>query len=639
MIKIAIKTDYRLPGIYSKETGGPKLNVNLGGNAVVAFVGPAIGSRGATQSATMVGVTPVPLDNKGVIADSYVVVGATSGNIYEQNRAYVATQDAEGGTTISRNITRLSLESFNVADKQFTYYTARPTFNILVDDEGEPIDGHVIRGTVSISGKEEGVDYEIDYESNFFLAKAGGSLVNDEELLVSYSWTTAEPISMLGEQTFSLKSKFIAKDGLVGDDAAYTCKIVSSKYGDNDYGDTPGAINGYEEGIDFVIDYQNGTITRTPDSRIPSFDGETQNYMFIEYGYCAIRDGEQVSITYRYKDGSYGEAKFFSTYNELAAVYGNPWDAETGELVSPISFAAYMASKNGMSYCYGAAVEAIVGTDGSISYPQTSWDAAFDALTSVTGIDIVVPVSGDAGVWASCQEHLAKMKENQDERIAIFGVDGSASPYTSDDMITLANGFSNEDIWLVSPSSFKFRNPFTGVVETVAGYYAAAAVAGYNSSVAQFTPLTRKAVSGFYSAAEYNTKIVKQNQCGNGLMYIDEVSGALRILHGRTTSTASIISQESNIVLTKYYVIKRVRAMFASGFIGSLITPDLLNDMAVSMQSVLNSMYNAGYISNYGNITVEQDKVVPTQANVTFEFRPSYALNYIEISFSIDTTV
>jgi hypothetical protein len=37
-------------------------------------------------------------------------------------------------------------------------------------------------------------------------------------------------------------------------------------------------------------------------------------------------------------------------------------------------------------------------------------------------------------------------------------------------------------------------------------------------------------------------------------------------------------------------------------------------------------------------ISVEQDDVVQTQINVSFEYRPSYSLNYIEITFSVDAT-
>lgn len=645
MIKIATSTEYRLPGVYSNEGTGPRLSVTVGGNATVAFVGEAVGSRAATQNMTLVDLEQVALVNNGVVTDSYDVRGNYTGINYVLNRDYIALQQADGETSIQRSLTTLPVAKTDVTGKKFTYYTAQPTFNILTDDDGNPISGHVIRGTVVVTGVAdiaEGVDYEINYLTNEFIVKAVDTpkIVNGTELTFAYSYTQAEPVELRGEATYSLQSKYIARNGMTDEDGERTCIIVSCKQGEDfDYGDTPGAADGYIEGIDFVIDYDNNRIQRTASSRIPSFSEETLNYFYVSYAYCAIRSGESVNVSYRYRESSYYDAKFFGSYNELAKQYGNPWDTATGALVSPISMAAYIASRNGMSYCYAVAVETTVGIDGGVGTTLSAWDDALDKLTMIDGIDIVVPVSGDQEVWNRCREHIVKMKENQDERVAILGADGTETPYTSEQMIAFANGLSDEDLWLVSPSTFRFRNPITSIIETVPGYYAAAAIAGYNSTVPQYTPLTRKVISGLYAAAEYNTKMVKQNQCGNGLMYIDEQDASLRILHGRTTSTTSIIEQETNIVLTKHYIVKRARSAFSSGFIGSVITPDTLLEINAAIVNMLNSLYSASYISGYDGVSVEQDEVNQTQVNISFQYRPTYSLNYINIEFSIDSTV
>lgn len=634
---MAISTDYRLPGVYSREIAGPRLNTTTGGNAVVAFVGPAIGYRSASQQLTLTGTGQAQLNNKGVLPDSYTVVGRNNGTTYSLNVDYDATQDAEGVTSIARLISKLSTSSTTVSNKQFTFYVAQPSFNILVDDNGNPIAGYVIKGTVTVGSYVEGTDYEIDYHTNTFMAKTGGSITNGTQLGIGYKWTTAEPIELMGEASYGLSHKYISKNAMGNADKPYTCKIVSCKDSENEYGDTPGAPDGYIEDVDYVVDYDTGKIARTASSRIPSFDEAKGNVMYIEYGYCAIKSGEGVTVSYNYTDESYNQATFFSNYNELASMFGTPWNSTTGEVQSPISLAAYIASKNGMSSCYGVAVPGVSLDGSAVTYPLTSWDTAFEALTIVDGIDIIVPVSGDNAVWALCREHINKMKENQDERVAVLGADGTSSVIGADGMIALAQSLNTDDMWLVSPSTFRFRNPMTNVVEVVPGYYAAAAVAGYNSSVAQYVPLTQKVISGLFSANEYNTKIVKRNECANGLMYIDEVSSALRILHGRTTSTASVIEQETNIILTKYYIIKTMRRAFSNGYIGSIITSSTLLNIKSSAHSILCSLRDNNFINGFSGLTVAADEINPTQVNISFSYTPVYGMNYIEISFSVDS--
>lgn len=635
---MAISTEYRMPGVYSNEVSGPRLNLTSGGNAVVAFIGPAVGYRSASQQAVLNGTDEVPLGNTGVIADSYAVTGRSSGTRYSLGEDFAAVQDADGTTSISRLIKKLSTATETVDGKKFTYYVAQPTFNILVDDNGDPIDGYVIKGTVSIPGYTEGVDYAIDYHSNIFMARSGGKLENAVELAISYKWTTAEPVELMGEASYTLDHRFVSKDAMNGSDGAYTMKLVSAKVGDNEYGDTPGASNGYIEGVDYVIDYDTGRLTRTASSRIPSFSDEQENYMYAEFGYCAIKSGETVVIDYKYSDPSYNKAKFFSSYNEMASVYGNPWNERTGEVQSEVSMAAYIASRNGMSSFYGVAVKPVVVDGSAPTYPISSWEAAFDELTIVDGIDIIVPVSGDQAIWDMCREHIAKMKENQDERVAIVGADGSSEIVPSDTMIAMAQSLNDDDIWMVGPSSFRFRNPITAVVSPVGGQYAAAAVAGVCSTQPQYVPLTQKSVTGFYSANEYETKVIKKNELANGVMYIDEVSGGLRVLHGRTTSTASIVEQEANIVLTKYYIIKTMRRAFANGYIGSIITDSTLLGIKSAANSILCNLRDNNYIAAFSGLVVSVDEMNQTQVNVSFEYQPVYSMNYIDITFSVDAT-
>lgn len=630
-----LSTEYRLPGVYSKETTGQMLGASVGGNATIALVGPALGYLTASQRMNLSGSTPVALDNAGVIinSNSPIVKNRNNGVVYEANGDYTVTTAANGITSIARNVRQLSVTKTDVSNQAFTYSVAQPSFSIKTTAVTEA-GGYIIKGTVVVTGTAthvEGTDYVVDYYTGMLTGKAGGNLENGEALTISYSWTTAEPIEMVGETSAALMHRYISENGL----GETTATIVSCAYSTYSYGDTPGADNGYEEGIDYVVDYETGKIARTSESRIPSFSESTGNLMYIAFGYCGIRSSDTLIVDYRYNDATYNSAKYFTSYNDFAAYFGNGWD-ENGNIVSPLTVAAYFATRNGMSDCYGVAVQGISVEGGAPTYPLESWSNAFDALTVVDGIDIIVPLSGDSAVWALLQNHIEEMKENEDERVAIIGAEGALSP---DTMIALAQSLNDEDMWLISPSTFRARNIVTGITEIVPAYYVAAGVAGYNSSVPQYTPLTHKNISGLYSANEYNAKLVKKNECANGLMYIDEVNGAMRILHGRTTSTESVIKQETNIVLTKYYIIKTMRRRFSNGYIGSIITEDSLTSIKSAAHSTLCNLRDANFLRGFNGITVESDSMNPTQVNISFTYQPTYSMNYIEISFSIDAGV
>lgn len=642
---------YRLPGVYTQETAGTRLAVVQTNRPIVAFVGPSIGYRSATERIILSGTDPVALANSGVIADSYTVVGASTGVTYTNNTDYVAVQQANGSTTLARKLTTLSTAKTTGASTTVTFYAAQPSFYILTDESGEPDTlNHIIRGSLTCTsggttyvediGGAANPDFVIDYHTGQFNVTAGTRIENATELTFTFDTTTAEPVELIGEAAYIVSHNYIEKNGLTVGGSNISMQIVACMTdGDSptyDYGQTPGAANGYEEGIDFIIDYQTGRIARTASSRIPNFDQDTANFMYVAYSYCAIQDDSTAIVTYNYSSDDYNTARWISSYNEARTWYGEPWNLTTAALQSPLSMAVYLAAQNGLGGCYCVPVAGVSMGGSAITYPYTSWADAFDALTVVENVDIVVPLSGDSSVWQLALAHINAMKSNEDERVALIGADGTETVIPSTSMISAAQGFNNEDMWLVSPSTFRFRNPISSAVEVIPGYYVAACIAGYENSVPQYTPLTRKAISGIYSANEYQSKSVKTNQCANGLMYVDETQGTMRILHGRTTCTNSIVEQESNIVLTKHYVIKTLRQMFENGYIGSIITPTTLLSIKASAQSALINLRDGNYISNFTGLSVEQDASNPTQVNIAFSYVPMYGMNYIEISFSVD---
>lgn len=654
---MAVATNYRLPGVYSTETTGPFVSAVAGGNAVPVFVGPAVGYYSGTQQSVFTApasgnpaAESIGIENAGVLSGSVSVRNRVYSRDYEEGVDFEVVEDAETGlSSVVRKINRLSITGTTVTGFEHVYSVAEPEFSLFTSGQN----GYIVAGTLSITDESaepnpvelvEGTDFTVYYHKGTVKAINGGALddANGHELSADFVWCSAEPVEFVGESAVNLVHKYIAANALGSDGNYYTVKMTPATYTDPDTETqhTFGEDTDYEEGVDFVIDYLTGTISKTSDSRIPEFDPELKNYMYVEFGYSGIHSGESVLVTYDYRSTDYTSPRTVASYSEAVRYYGEAWDSD-GNVQSPLSLAAYIAFQNAMPYCWTVATDESLEPGGAGSISASSWTNAFGALETVSGIDIVVPIPGNAEetYLAPARTHIANMKVNQDERVLIIGKDGTGSVVPPASMISFAKGIGDADVWVVAPSTFRLRNPVRGTVDIVAGFYAAAAVAGYNSSVAQYIPLTRKVVNGFYSANEYGTKVDKTNESAGGLMYIDEINGQLRILHGRTTSSSGALNMETNIILTKYFIIKRIRQMFEDGYIGNTINGTTLMSIKSSAQSILMNLRDSGYMYEFSDLVVAIDEFVPTQVNISFSYIPTYGLNYIDISFSLDASI
>ena len=144
-----ISSEYRLPGVYTTETTGPRLSTQAGGNAVVAFVGPSLGKRTASQRVVMKGTEWAEVLNGGVVEGSFRAVSASTGLELVEGVDFEVQVDVDGNAKVRRLLTQLNVgdaESGVVVER--TFYSAQPTFSLLEDQEtGLAEDAYVIVGT------------------------------------------------------------------------------------------------------------------------------------------------------------------------------------------------------------------------------------------------------------------------------------------------------------------------------------------------------------------------------------------------------------------------------------------------------------------------------------------------------------
>lgn len=718
--------EYRLPGVYSEELNAHRAGNFSGGYATVAFVGPAMGYLAASQTGVFGGGA---INIEGSILESVPIEvwqNKRGGNEFAGSAFDVETiyDEDDVNKIIGISVTQSKVdigwdrmdvldavpgeeESMTVTGKSIMFDEANPSFCIHTDENGNVRPGYVVAGTLVITDEagnefvykkdatpdpDTGVvrwDYEVDWRQNVVTAAAGTHFESGKSLLVSYTWTYAEPVKLSGTSPYKLIHEYISPKSHcagteVSDDGTdvkkyVTAEIRSCVYKDEDgrvhpwglspnarwivdeeldaggfwrdddrpvevsYNDNGGAVTGSG---DFVIDYESNTIARSSSTeKIPTWDDSYENWCYVSFGYCQIKDDEKVVINYGTVPENYFQPTFCREWNTCAALFGNGWNAD-GSVLSELSACTWLATRNGLRSFYACAVEPTVVKDENgndvVMYPAANWDAAFDRLTQIEGIDIVVPLSGDTAVHSAVIRHLEAAYDNDDERMAFLGFDGTGAGGILDDdtMISRARTIARNDVVLVAPSTFRFRNPVNdiGGYQIIPGYWCTGALAGYLNNVPQYTSLTRKIVNGIFSSNEYRTRNAKRDLAAAGLCYVDEYNDGIRVVHGKTTSTASVIDQEANITLTKYYIIKNMRRMYETGYIGEPLTDNLIAAIRTAVTTALVNLSAQDYIYDFGNVTVTQNADDPTQVDIMFDYKPTYTLNYIVIQFTLNSS-
>lgn len=381
----------------------------------------------------------------------------------------------------------------------------------------------------------------------------------------------------------------------------------------------------YVEDTDYVVDYDNGTIRAIAGGALDP--GPTA--VLIDYDYCGIPDGDWVTVTYNYTDSSYYDVYKYDNYDDVRVAYGEMFDSD-GNLTSQLSFAAYLAFLNGAGPLYCVAVE------NDAAATNVDYINALDKLKAYDDIDVVVPLTGDTVVHANAAAHATEMANNAAERRFILGTDGSSSPISSATLQTYAQNLNNRRVMLLSPSSVKFYNNYTNSVETLPAYYVAAALAGVAAKNNVYEALTSKRIQGFYKVGEVRSKTTKMEEARNGLCVIEDSTGALRVFHGITTETASVLTREFSIVFAKDRLMQILRDTFNTSIIGQPIVEDTLFAVKTMATGVLDMAQRSNYIVSYSDVEVRQNSLEPTRIDVKFVYEPPYPLNYVYVEFSVD---
>lgn len=342
----------------------------------------------------------------------------------------------------------------------------------------------------------------------------------------------------------------------------------------------------------------------------------------------------------------------------------------TFEILDPSENSPYVViNKNVVPNGYGLRVSLI--QDADADFYDAGWVNALAAL-EVIECDIVVPLPKQT-ISVVIQNTLAHCKtmsniRNKRERVLITGAINGLTPDNltgvrpaavedigilegiQGDSITEILSGNIEDLANYSVSD-AFGNTYRcvymwpdqivvnagGENVIVDGFYQAAAAAGYLSADVRIeNPLTNKVLSGFTILRNKQVSPSTLERLANaGVTTLQPVPGGGRVIWGITTTNSGYPEeQEISIVFIRDKVSKIMRSGFA-GYIGtpeSKETQAILNTRAVI---ILNSLVSQGLITDYADLVVKRDDVLPTQYNISCKVQPTYGINFIYIKLSV----
>lgn len=357
-----------------------------------------------------------------------------------------------------------------------------------------------------------------------------------------------------------------------------------------------------------------------------------------------IPQGTLVTVTYNYTNASYFALNQFSDFQTFVDVYGTPLDPATGVVTSPISLAAQVAFENGANNLYAVAL------NGGVS--ASSYNAAYALTSNSYDINVIVPVyptgsiaddSAHAAYAAGLSAHLTGAETDGFPRVAITGV-----PETFASTVlptTVAQQFDYKRVMLVWPNQILFYNTALNTSQVIGGSYLAAACAGLCANLPLNQGLTRQQVhsfTGLSPAAIATETTTSKNSWSAGGVAVAEINrtNQMVIRHGVTTDTSSVITREFSIVRCQDALFTTVQETLEQAqLIGTPITSTTALSVKAILTGALETALGIGIIQNYANLTVRQQSLPsgdPTVIECVFSYQPTYPLNYITVSMTLD---
>lgn len=303
-----------------------------------------------------------------------------------------------------------------------------------------------------------------------------------------------------------------------------------------------------------------------------------------------------------------------------------------------VSLASYLAITNGAVLVGIKQVKK--ATNSAQAADQTFVSAIQELATPLPGglkPDVMVPLTSSSAVFAYLSSHCAVMSDirNQSERMAFVGFSAGTSPTNAQ---AVAKALSSNRIVALYPDSAvvtlqdALGQSFDSLVD---GSFVAAAVAGSAVSP-QYdvaTPYTRRRILGITKIPRILDVVTANQVASAGITILEDLQPLIRIRHGLTTKTDTILTRLPTVTQISDYVQQQTRSTL-DPFIGVKYLNSRLNDVILSVTALLKNLKQLEIISAFTGVdaTVGDD---PTVMNFVAYYSPVFPLLYIVCTYNL----
>jgi hypothetical protein len=366
-----------------------------------------------------------------------------------------------------------------------------------------------------------------------------------------------------------------------------------------------------------------------------------------------------LTLQYGHNWGAYGT---FNSQNAVVSAIGPAISGTT--IANPAVLASQFAFQNGASVVKIVPVARINGV--TVASDQ-DWTNTFTASTSGSNViylantaaDVIVPLhpltkngviatGSDATVASGISNYINTQANKGVYQRAFLGIDGTTAQTTVTGYQTLASNLNNSRISLVYPPLVNYNpglNTSTGLTNAninIAGYYISAALAG--TFVGQqpdvSTPITNKQVYGFNDVPnQINLLDAQASYLPYGVLVVRKKNdGNFWVLHGITTNVLNWLTQEISIGAIGDRLTQLIRIdLINSYLVGGPLTKNTSAAVLATVQATLTNALSNGLIQAYQNLNFTVNPATPTTITVSFQYAPTFPINYIQANVSLNT--
>lgn len=371
----------------------------------------------------------------------------------------------------------------------------------------------------------------------------------------------------------------------------------------------------------------------------------------------ATDEGTTVAVTYNYQEPTYFDPKAFDNFEDIKDAYGQPLnfvapapgDTNYQAVLSPLSLAAQLEFNNGARSLVLVPVAAPTGADAAARSAslRTSLSAAYAKIATDSSINIVVPVTAgiipaDAAQAANdLKVHVTNATNDGFRRIGIIGFDPPASGAGVDAAVLAQNvKFKRIILAYASGLGLSFYVSQTGQTITLGEGYLAAAYGGMFARLPIQKALTQETVQGFTGIVGQPLSNKAKNALGDaGVAVTFNRFGSLVVRHGTSTDRTNVNTREISLVRERDAMVEVLdTGLNDPTLIGQPITTETLLNVKGAVANLLEICVASGVIISYSGLGVRLRTTDPSVIEVKFAFQPAYPLNYIEVTFAVDTT-